>query len=186
MFLLEYLKHPIKVGAVAPSGKALARKMMEPVDFAAAKVIVEYGPGTGSFTRELIARKRSDTKLILIEQNDVFFKEMYESFHGKDNIFVHHGSAEDADSLLNDLGIEGADFVVSGLPFASLPKEVSLRIFEATKKLIGRDGAFITFQYFRVNEGFFLEHFEISDRLRENLNLPPAYVYVLKNKGAQQ
>ena len=183
MFLLEYLKHPIKVGAVAPSGKGLARRMMEPVDFEKAKVIVEYGPGTGSFTRELIARKKADTKLILIEQNDTFFREMYERFHGKDNIYVHHGSAEDANSLLEDLGIERTDYVVSGLPFASLPKTVSLGVFSATKKLLGKEGLFITFQYFRIKESFFAEHFAIAGRLRENLNLPPAYVYILKNKG---
>ena len=66
MFLWEYIKHPLRVGAVAPSGRGLARKMMEPVDFKQASVIVEYGPGTGSFTREILSRKSSETKLILI------------------------------------------------------------------------------------------------------------------------
>lgn len=71
-FLFEYLKHPRKIGAVAPSGKRLSHKMMEPVNFPSANVIVEYGSGTGSFTRELVKRRRSGTTLILIEQNKHF------------------------------------------------------------------------------------------------------------------
>ncbi len=50
-FLRQYVMHPRSVGAIAPSGKNLALKMMEPIDFNNAKVIVEYGPGTGSFTK---------------------------------------------------------------------------------------------------------------------------------------
>lgn len=65
-FFLEYLKHPAKIGAIAPSGKWLAKKMVECVDFSACSCIVEYGPGTGVFTDEIIKRKRRDTTFLLI------------------------------------------------------------------------------------------------------------------------
>ena len=182
MFLWEYLKHPFRVGAVAPSGKALARKMMEPVDFGRAEVLVEYGPGTGSFTRELLARKRPETLLILIEQNETFFRELYDRYHGRDNTLVLCGSAEAADTLVREQGAEGADAVVSGLPFTSLPGEVTLRVFEATRRLIGEEGIFVTFQYSRVKQSLFSRHFRIKKVLKEKRNLPPAHVYVLKRK----
>ncbi|MDE6424718.1 MAG: hypothetical protein K2K89_01065 [Ruminococcus sp.] len=79
-FLLEYLRHPRKIGAVAPSGNNLARKMMKPIDFKSAQVIVEYGSGTGSFTRELVIRRKPDTVLILIEQNERFCHELEKNF----------------------------------------------------------------------------------------------------------
>lgn len=182
LFLWEYLKHPFRVGAVAPSGKALARKMMEPVDFGRAEVLVEYGPGTGSFTRELLARKRPETLLILIEQNEAFFQELYDRYHGRDNTLVLRGSAEEADRLLREQGEERADAVISGLPFTSLPGEVTLRVFEATRRLIRGGGTFVTFQYSKVKEGLFSQRFRIEKVLKERHNLPPAYVYVLKLK----
>ncbi len=48
-FLHEFIKHPKHTGAVAPSSKILAKKMVDVIDFNKAKCIVELGPGTGGF-----------------------------------------------------------------------------------------------------------------------------------------
>ena len=69
-FLKQYLKNPRSVGAIAPSSRMLAENMMKPVDFDRAACIVEYGPGTGVFTEELIRRKRPETALYIIERNN--------------------------------------------------------------------------------------------------------------------
>ena len=79
-FLVQFLKYPKSIGAVAPSGKFLAKKMMQPVNFQNAACIVEYGPGTGVFTKELVKRKNKKTKLILIEQNQLFCKILKRKF----------------------------------------------------------------------------------------------------------
>ena len=123
--LAEFLKHPRRIGAIAPSGKHLSEKMMTPIDFASAKVIVEYGPGTGSFTRELAARKKPDTALILIEQNETFCDQLRASFDNLPNLFIMHGSAMDVGQYLEACGYHSADYIVSGLPFTSLPAAVS-------------------------------------------------------------
>ncbi|MBR1866369.1 MAG: methyltransferase domain-containing protein [Lachnospiraceae bacterium] len=154
--------------------------MMEPIRFENAECIVEYGPGTGSFTRELLKRKRPDTKLVLIEQNDTFCKLIRRQCAGQPNVTVIHGSAEHADVLLRRRGIKRVDYVVSGLPFTSLPKEVSVRIFLATRRILGKQGRFITFQYTLVKQRFFRKYFHFTDRLFELRNLPPAYVFVLR------
>ena len=185
-FLRQYLRHPFTVGAIAPSGKELARKMMEPVDFSRAECIVEYGPGTGAFTKELCRRKKPGTRLIIIEQNSDFYKTIRERFGGVPNVEVLHGSAENADRYLSARGIRRADYVVSGLPFTSLPKQVSLKIFDATRRVIGAEGKFITFQYTLFKEKFFRANFTIERKIRAKRNLPPAYVFVCAQprKGA--
>ena len=58
-FLKEYIKHPRTVGAVAPSSRRLANGMMMPIDFENASCILEFGPGTGVFTEELIRRRKT-------------------------------------------------------------------------------------------------------------------------------
>ena len=79
-FLLEYLKNPRFIGAVAPSGINLSRRMIRPINFKTAKVIVEYGPGTGSFTRELVIHRNPGTALLLIERNPLFCDELKKLF----------------------------------------------------------------------------------------------------------
>ena len=107
---------------------------------------------------------------------------MHARCHGRDNTVVLHGSAEEADRLIREQGAVCADAVISGLPFASLPKSVSLNIFAATRRLLREDGIFVTCQYSRVKEGLFARHFQIAEVQLERRYLPPAYVYVLKQK----
>ena len=69
MFILEYIKNPKAIGAIAPSSSYLANKMVESINFKNAKCIVEYEPGTGVFTEKILSRISEDTIVILIEIN---------------------------------------------------------------------------------------------------------------------
>ena len=182
----EFLKHPRKIGAIAPSGKHLSEKMMMPIDFASAETIVEYGPGTGSFTRELAARKRPGTVLILIEQNETFCEQLRASFGSLPNLFIMHGSAENVGQYLAACGVHSADYIVSGLPFSSLPAAVSDSILTAAKPALGQEGKFITFQYSLVKKKFLEQYFQIVDCRKVIKNLPPAFVLVMQNYGGTQ
>ena len=179
--LAEFLKHPRRIGAIAPSGKQLSAKMMTPIDFTSAKVIVEYGPGTGSFTRELAARRKPGTALILIEQNEAFCERLRASFGDLPDLFIMHGSAANVGRYLEACGVHSADYIVSGLPFASLPAAVSDGILNAAKPALGQEGKFITFQYSLAKKKFLEQYFQLTDCLRVVRNLPPAYVLVMKN-----
>ena len=53
-FIAHFLKERKMVGAMAPSSKFLAKKMLARIAFDQAKVIVELGPGTGVFTQRII------------------------------------------------------------------------------------------------------------------------------------
>ncbi|MEH6892439.1 rRNA adenine N-6-methyltransferase family protein, partial [Bacillus sp. JJ864] len=64
-FLSEYIKHPRTVGAAFASSKQLAKQMVSPINFEKAKCIIEYGPGTGVFTEQLIQHKHNDTVLLI-------------------------------------------------------------------------------------------------------------------------
>lgn len=175
-FLIEYFKSPRTVGAVAPSSEKLAEKMVSDIDFENAKYIVEYGPGTGVFTDKLVERKKKDTLLILLEYNKEFCKQLEERYNRQDNIIIINDSAENLDKHLSKYNIKKVDCVVSGLPFASLPKNVSNKILDKTKSLLKKDGLFITFQYTLIKKGFIAGYFKKIDTERVVLNVPPAYV----------
>ena len=154
-FLHEFIKHPKHTGAIAPSSKILAKKMVDVIDFNRAKCIVELGPGTGAFTKEIMKRKKKETLFLLIEINEVFFKELKRKFKDEQNVIVIHGSAENIKKYREQLNIECIDYILSGLPFTSLPEEVSKRILNSVMETIHENGEFITFQYSLVKKDLY-------------------------------
>ena len=54
-FIYQFLNKPKTVGAISPSSKYLSKKIISFVDFnKEGLVLLEYGPGTGPFTSEMV------------------------------------------------------------------------------------------------------------------------------------
>lgn len=66
------LRHPWKVGWLLSSSRFLVNEVLSQIDWVKASVIVEYGPGVGTFTVELLRRMRPDAQLIALEINPRF------------------------------------------------------------------------------------------------------------------
>ncbi|MFW2500920.1 class I SAM-dependent methyltransferase [Clostridium diolis] len=180
-FLMEYFKSPRTVGAVAPSSKKLAEKMAHDIDFDHAKCIVEYGPGTGVFTDRLMKKIKDHTMLMLVEYNEEFCRELEEKYGEYNNVVIVNDSAENVDKYLKEYNIKEVDYVVSGLPFASLPKNMSNSILKKTKDILKKNGLFITFQYTLLKKGYIGSYFEDISLERVVLNISPAYVLKCQN-----
>ncbi|WP_028401088.1 class I SAM-dependent methyltransferase [Ectobacillus panaciterrae] len=179
-FIQQFIREPRTVGAVAPSSKYLAKQMIAPIDFASAKCIIEYGPGTGIFTEQLIQHKKKETVLFLLETNDRFYMALQEKYGHLPNVHIIHDSAECAGYHMRKYDMKQADYVVSGLPFTSLPRDVAKRILSKTAELLGENGEFITFQYSKVKQRFFQSFFPKIEKKRVLFNLPPAYVFTCR------
>jgi phospholipid N-methyltransferase len=180
-FLTHYFRDPRGVGAIAPSSPALARAMVDAVDLAGARVIVEYGPGTGVFTAELIARRRPGTRIVAIELNPDFHAHVAARFAGVADVDVVAGSAADVAAIVARLGIGQVDCVLSGLPLSSLPAPVSETILHETARLLGDHGRFVLFQYSRYRRAMIERHFARITTRHVLANLPPAYVFACDN-----
>ncbi|MFC5774839.1 class I SAM-dependent methyltransferase [Ectobacillus antri] len=179
-FLQQFMKEPRTVGAVLPSSKYLAQEMIASIDFSKAKCIVEYGPGTGVFTKRLIESKHSETILLILETNAAFCWELKQTYGHIPNVYIINDSAEHVSYYVRQHGFAKADYVISGLPFTSLPADVSTRILEETEKTLSEQGAFMTFQYSKVKSIFFKSFFEQIKVKRVWQNVPPAYVFTCK------
>jgi len=175
-FILQYIMKPRTVGAVMPSSKYLAQKMMQGIDFDSAVCIVEYGPGTGVFTEEILKRRRQDTLVLLFEMDKAFYEMLQKKYEGIESLRIINDSAERIGEYLKKHGIDYADYIVSGLPFASLPQSVSVNILSQTKRYLKQGGRFITFQYTLFKKDFIGQFFDEIDVTRELRNVPPAYV----------
>lgn len=177
-FLREYARNIRTVGAVAPSSRYLARKMVQDIDFDAARLLVEYGPGSGVFTQELADRLHPDAHLLVIEANQTFHADLVARFGHRENISLVHGSAEDVRAELERIGHgRPIDHIVSGLPFAALPAVVSERILSEAVQALRPDGTFITFQYTPFKKALLQRHFSRITSVTELRNIPPAVIY---------
>lgn len=176
-FLKNYIKYPRIIGAICPSSKALAKKMIEKIDFENAKCIVEYGPGTGVFTEELIRKKKKDTVLLVIELNEDLYDLLEIKYGNTKNVYIIHDSAEKVNKYLNKFGFNYVDYVVSGLPFASLPEHLSNNILTNTAKVLKKNGKFITFQYTLLKRSLMKQFFEDINITYEFRNIPPAFIF---------
>lgn len=181
-FFKEYLKNPLRIGAVAPSSRFLAAKMMREADFESCGCVVEYGPGTGVFTREIVRRKKPDTPFLAIEQNPAFVGRLEGMFAGDDSVHIIQGSAANVRKILSEYGFSETGLIVSGLPFTSLPREVTDSILSETEQALSPEGKFITFQYTLFKKKVFEARFNIVDTLFELRNLPSAFVLVMKRR----
>ncbi len=144
LFFKSFLKNPNVVGAVAPSSRVLSRAMVEGRIGEETSCVVEYGPGLGSFTREILSRKGGKTLYVGIEKNPAFVEVLRKEFPSG-RFFL--GDAGDVAGILGALNVELVDLVVSGLPFANFPPPVQRRILEATCAVLKPGGSFVTFNY---------------------------------------
>ena len=64
LFARNFLRYPKVLGSVVPSSRFLVDQLLKHVDWDAARLIVEYGPGVGTFTGEILRRMRPDAQLI--------------------------------------------------------------------------------------------------------------------------
>jgi len=120
-FLGEYLANPALIGAVAPSGSALAARMLDGISLTQAKTVIELGPGTGVFTKEIAKRIPDPCHFLAIEKNPIFAKELQKRDDLTPLTEIVEGDAGDLSALLKDRNLEEVDVVISGLPWAAFP-----------------------------------------------------------------
>jgi phospholipid N-methyltransferase len=175
-FLRGFLKHPVMVGSIIPSSRKLMDKMLGPVDWKTTRLFVEYGPGVGTFTRPILERLPADATLVTIDTNPEFTRYLKESIDDPRLVAVT-GSAADVEAILADRNLGSADYVLSGLPFSTLPPGVGDSIAKATGKVIRTGGAFLVYQFSPKVLDFIKPHFERIDRGFEWINVPPATLF---------
>lgn len=175
-FLRGFLKNPVMVGSVIPSSRLLIEKMLKPVDWEKTRLFVEYGPGVGTFTRPILDRLGPDATLVTIDTNADFTGFLKDSIDDPRLVAVT-GSAADVAKILADRGLGQADFVLSGLPFSTLPPGVGDAIAEATASVIRPGGAFLVYQFSPKVRDFIAPYFERIDRGFEWVNVPPATLF---------
>ncbi len=185
MSTIEFFKEGIKnlktVGTITRSSKYVCKEMTSFIDFASAKVIVELGAGDGVITKHILRAMRPDAKLIVFEVNDAFCDILREI--QDDRLIVAQDSAERIGDYLkaNELGSE-ADFIVSAIPFVTLPDDISYKIVETSRDHLAKGGLYIQLHYSLLVKKMYKKVFGNVDVNFVPINIPPAFVLVSEKR----
>lgn len=177
-----------EVASVTPSSPFLTQRVCDPIDFDRARTVVEYGPGTGVMTRYLLERLPGDATLLAVEANEKLVSELREK-HDDPRLVIEEGDVRHIRSMMDDHGLEGADYVVSGIPFTWMDPEVREEILATTHDLLRPGGMFLAYQTFWQPNAHLRDparaQFGNVEREFEVRNIPPMRVYrAVKRNGS--
>ncbi len=172
VFFRGFLEEPRMVGSIIPSSRFCINAMLEPVDWSNCKLFVEYGPGVGTFCRPVLERLAPDAALIVIDTNPLYIDYLQRTI--PDSRFTAVlGSAADVEEIVKAHGHEQVDYVLSGLPFSTLPDGVGQAIAEATSRVVAKGGAFMTYQFSATARDLTARHFPHVETGFALANIPP-------------
>jgi len=181
-FLKEFVSKPQEIGAIVPSSPALARAVVSSIDWGSVRVAVEYGPGLGAITGEILTRTEG-RDFFAIELNEAYADRFRRSFP---DVPLYRDSVANVVSIAAEHGVKAIDCVICGLPWANFSDAVQDELLDAMFQVLREGGQFVTFAYMH---GLALP---TGRRFREKLirrfrtleqspvvwrNTPPAVVY---------
>ncbi|MEL7021449.1 MAG: methyltransferase [Bacteroidota bacterium] len=181
-FLREGIKNIKTVGTISRSSKYLCKGMVKHVDFSSAKTIVELGAGDGVITQHILKHMRPDAQLLAFEVNHKFCDLMRQRFVQESRLQIVEDSAEKIGHYLNEIGETQADYIISALPFVSLPKALGKKIVGEAQKHLKTGGLYIQVHYSLLAKNLYAEAFGNVDVNFVPLNVPPAFVMVSQKR----
>ena len=181
-FFRAWLSDPFRVTSVVPSSRALAKAIASELNAASAPVI-ELGPGTGVFMKEIFARDVPPQRTVLVESGHEFANLLCLRFP---EARVLRTDAADLKNI-DILDAEKAGAVISGLPLLSMSPRKVISILDGAFWHLREGGAFYQFTYG--------PRCPVSRRILDRLdhkavriksvfaNIPPARVYRITRRA---
>lgn len=177
VFLRNFARDWREIGSITPSSRFLVRAMLDQIDFTSARRFVEYGPGTGVFTAELLARMHPEAQLLTLD-TVAEFNDALRQRYPDPRLVVVTGSAAAVDRHVAALGWPHADAIISGIPYTAMPLAVREGILAASAKALSEAGCFLAYQYSPLIVPLLRQLFGRVRVRWTPLNVPPAFFFV--------
>jgi phospholipid N-methyltransferase len=145
LFANNFFRHPVMLGSIVPSSPFLVNDVLGQIDWAKARVLVEYGPGVGTITQEILKRMHAHAVLVVIELNPQFVNFLKKI--DDDRLRVVHGSAAEAKQVLADMNFAHADYIISGIPYSLIPDSIRRHILEEARQILTPGGTLLVYQF---------------------------------------
>ncbi|ODN68525.1 class I SAM-dependent methyltransferase [Methylobrevis pamukkalensis] len=141
-FARSWLQAPLRVAAIAPSGRSLARLITRDITPASGPIL-ELGPGTGVFTAALLDRGIDETDLTLVEM-DAAFASLLRARFPRAGVVEADAARLDPSALFPGTK---AGATISGLGLLSMRPRTVIAILKGAIACMRPDGALFQFTY---------------------------------------
>lgn len=176
LFARNFIRYPKLLGSLVPSSPFLVKHMLSFIPWQRARIVVEYGPGVGTVTREILKRIGPDAILVAIELNPEFV-EFLQNEISDPRLRVVYGSAADVRTILRQLNLPHADYIISGIPYTLLPDRIREVVTRETYHVLNPQGAFLVYQFTRTVLPYVDSIFANVQQDFKLLNILPARIY---------
>jgi phospholipid N-methyltransferase len=175
----EFLKQPLSVGSAFPASRWLVDAALKPLDWSRMRLVVEYGPGSGCFTRAMLDRLDRRARIVAFETGAHFVRHLRDTIDDP-RLVVMDSPAQMVEAGLSEFG--PADCIVSGIPFSTLAPGDDEAIMNASCAVLATDGQFVAYQMRRNVLAPLQRHFRRVREDREWRNIPPCHIFWASEK----
>jgi phospholipid N-methyltransferase len=176
LFAKNFFQHPMMLGSIIPSSRFLIDRLLRKIDWDRAQTVVEYGPGVGTISSHILRRMSPHSRLVVFEMNEDFVRYLRRSFPDP-RLHVVHGSAEYVRPELKKLGLQGTDYIISGIPFSPMSDTLRARIMRESRQALNPGGAVLIYQFSRTVLPYLRECFTQVYQDFEPRNILPARLF---------
>jgi len=176
LFARNFVRYPKLLGSLVPSSPFLVKHLLSFIDWQRARIVVEYGPGVGTVTREILKRIGPDAILVAIELNPEFVELLRNEIHDP-RLRVVYGSAADVRTILRQLNLPHADYIISGIPYTLLPDRIRRAVTRESHYVLNPQGGFLVYQFTRTVLPYVDSIFANVQQDYKLLNILPARIY---------
>lgn len=174
-FFRAFVKAPMVVASAIPSSSMLEKRTIRSLGLESARVIVEFGAGTGGLTRAMLGEMRPDAHLISIEWTPDFMPALEKIDDPR--FEVVNDCASTILEHLERREFGHADAVVSGIPFSTMPPGLCRTIAANLHEALAPGGRFVAYQFSDKVVDFVTPHMGQPTVEHELINIPPMRVF---------
>jgi phospholipid N-methyltransferase len=172
---LKYFWNDKAIAAITPSSRYLVGRIMRAAEVEGARRVVEYGPGVGVVTHQILRRMSKDGRLLTVEMNPKFFAALSHRMHDP-RVALRRGDARQIDRIAKEEAFSSVDAIVSGIPFAFLSPSSRGELLGKTAALLRPGGRFVAYQITLHLVPLLKKYFRRTNIEWEVRNIPPHFV----------
>ncbi len=176
LFARTFLKEPKLLGSFIPSSRFLTNRLLKNISWERARTIVEFGPGVGNISVQILRRMRKDASLLCIEASRDLAAHV-DSSSSDARLKTIHGTAEDVQEILRDCGHSTADYIISGIPFSTMPERTRDAILLNSYQALSPGGEMLVYQFSGAVLPYLKRIYGVVIEEREPLNVFPAHIF---------
>jgi phosphatidylethanolamine/phosphatidyl-N-methylethanolamine N-methyltransferase len=175
LFFRRWIANPLKVGALLPSSRALARLVARNVEIGPDDAVIEVGAGTGSITKALVSAGIPRDRLFVIEIDADLCTYLRKQFP---QVQIIHGDAGRLLDIVPSRWHGRVSTVISGIPMITLPFDAQQRLIRSWFSITKPGGQMLQYTYSLISP---IPEARLGLNVRRCgmafLNVPPASVF---------